>query len=393
LADSPTVYMQTIETPLSHIDPEAFFRATRRQLFHVKTGAIAGFGLTDEVPLRQFGVVSGLEIRIYGSITTGTTASPQFGYRWPYGILRGVRLSANGQNQLISVNGIALRALQMMTPTSEDRGVAHFVGAAAVTQGTLGFASENWGSITSGVTAETKGQNSGLTISTQYFFDLSFFVPIAFDQRYLTGALYASTASTAIGLSLDWANLADVLTVGAATATYSVNYSVHEIVYEIPVIEGHPVLPDLSAFHGLVTSRATGQTQLDNEFTLPGTSAGRMLERLYGSVWTGTAPGQPLPVNEANYGQLAWKYGGSGIPESVTTGRHLRYLNERQFNADIGAVWGYWCFDFANEWSLRDALNEGNYTDLRVLYNLVNAPTTPYAEITQETVFGAALSA
>ncbi len=388
--------MQGIETPLAHVEPDLFFKATRRQVFHIKTSPFQGFGLTDEVPLRQFGVVSGLEIRVSGSIQFGgTITGTLMSNRWPYGLLRGVRISANGQNQLISCNGIHLRALQMMTPTSEDRGVARNVRDVAVQNGTASFSSEDWG--TSG--ANLLGPGRTVPAIGTYTFDLSFFVPIAFDQRFLTGALYASTSSTAIGLSLDWENLGNLFTLGggATNPANLINYSVHEVVYEIPVVDGHPVLPDLSSFHGIVATRNTAMAQGDNEFTLPGTSAGRMLERVFFSVTSGTGNGPtgaaPLAINAANYGQIAWKYGGSGIPESVTTGQQLRYVNERQFNSDIGAVWGIACWDFANEWSLRDALNEGNYTDLRLLFNLANAPTGAFQEVVQETVFTAALAA
>lgn len=393
-AAQPTVMLQGIETPSASVDPTSFFANTRRLVFPMKSlTTIAGLGSSDPTQLRQTGVVAGLEVRVTGSfVFGGTITGTTMSYRWPYNLIRALRLSANGQANLINVNGLQLKARSMMMPDSQDRGVSQtFAATAGVTQGNLSLASEDWG--TSG--ANKLGPGVTVAATGTYTFDLSFYVPIAFDQKTLVGAIYAQTASTQLQLDIDWETQANLVTLGgsATLAAPVIQYQVTGIVYSIPNVGGRFVVPDLSSFHSLIGFRTSAIAQGDNEILLPGTGIGRQLMRCFFQVSTGTAPGVPLAMNATNYGQLAWRYGGNDTPESVPNGTVLRYLNERLYNCDVGRNWGIGCWDFANEWAFRDSVDEGATSDLRLLINLVSAPTTPFAEIVQETLFAAPVGA
>jgi hypothetical protein len=393
-AAQPTVMLQGIETPAASVDPQNFFANTRRLLFPMKAiTPIAGLGSSDPTQLRQTGIVAGLEVRVTGTLVfggtiTGTTMS----YRWPYNLIRGLRVSANGQANLINVNGLQLKARAVMQPDSQDRGVSQtFAATAAVTQGNLSLASEDWG--TSG--ANKLGPGVTVAATGTYTVDLSFFVPIAFDMKTLVGAIYAQTASTQLQLDIDWETQANLVTLGgsATLSTPALSYQVTGIVYSIPNVGGRFVVPDLSSFHSLIGFRTSAIAQGDNEILLPGTGIGRQLMRTYFQVYSGTAPGTPLAMTAANFGQIGWRYGGNDTPEIVPNGTVLRYLNERLYNSDIGRGWGFGSWDFANEWAFRDSVDEGTTSDLRLLINLVNAPTTPFAEVVQETLFAAPVGA
>jgi hypothetical protein len=390
----PTVMLQGIETPVASVDPESFFANTRRLLFPMKSiTPIAGLGSSDPVQLRQTGVIAGLEVRVTGSLVfSGTITGTTMSYRWPYNLIRALRVSANGQANLINVNGLQLKARAMMQPDSQDRGVSQTVGATAgVTQGNLSLASEDWG---------TSGANKlgpGVTVAAigTYTVDLSFFVPLAFDQKTLLGAIYAQTAATSLSLDIDWETQANLVTLGgsAILATPTLNYQVLGIVYSIPNVGGRFVVPDLSAFHSLIGWRSSAIAQGDNEILLPGTGIGRQLMRTYFQIYSGTAPGTPYAMNATNYGQIGWRYGGNDTPELVQNGTQLRYLNERLYNSDIGRSWGFGSWDFANEWAFRDSVDEGTTSDLRLLINLAVSPTTPFFEGVQETIFAAPVGA
>jgi hypothetical protein len=385
--------LQGIESPAASVDPESFFANTRRLLYPMRSlTTIAGLGSSDSTQLRQTGIVAGLEVRVTGSLVWGgTITGSSMSYRWPYNLIRSLRVSANGQANLVNCTGLALKALAVMQPDSQDRGVSRSFGSSTgVTQGTLSLASEDWG---------TSGSNllgPGVTVPATgtYTVDLSFYVPLAFDQKTLLGAIYAQTAATSLSLDIDWETQANLLTVGgSATLTSSLQYQVTGVVYSIPNVGGRFVVPDLSAFHSIIGGRFSAIAQGDNEILLPGTGIGRQLMRCFFQVYSGTAPGTPLAITAANFGQLAWRYGGNDTPETVSNGTQLRYLNERLYNSDIGGRWGVGCWDFANEWAFRDSVDEGATSDLRLLINLVNAPTSPYAEVVQETIFAAPVGA
>src|SRR4051794_31462839 len=99
----PVQVMQGIEVPATSVNPQAFFRATRRLSFQMKGGSYAGLGNTDNVPILQTGIISGVTIRFIGSLVVtlggGTCATTK---RWPYDLIRAVRLSANAQSNLVN---------------------------------------------------------------------------------------------------------------------------------------------------------------------------------------------------------------------------------------------------------------------------------------------------
>jgi hypothetical protein len=165
------------------------------------------------------------------------------------------------------------------------------------------------------------------------------------------------------------------------------------VVYTIPVVGDKAVVPDLSQFHQVAGFRTSALAQGDNLILLPGTGTGRKLMRVMGMVSTGAAPGTPLAVNAANYGAMGWQYGGNDTPEVFANGQQLRARNEQQWGIDAGRFWGIWGWDFVSEFAVRDIVDEGSTSDLRLLVNLVNAPTTPVAEIVQETLFAAPVGA
>jgi hypothetical protein len=392
LTPSAPLSIQGQSAPDVVVNPGAFYAATRRMRYPMKTlTTFAGFGGTDSVQLRQTGIVAALEIRVtgtmvFGGTITGTTMSN----RWPYNLASAVKLSANGQSQLINCNGLQLKALEFASNNDiNDRGVARTLTATAATQGTLSTAAEDWG---------TNGANQlgpGVTVGAigTYTVDLDFVVPVAADQISLVGAVFAQSAATNLTLDLQWETQANLLTLGgSATLVPNLQYQVTGVVYSIPNVGGQAVVPDLSQFHQVAGFRQAGQGAGDNEILLPGTGVGRKLMRVLFQTYTGATPA-PLPMTQANFGNLAWRYGGSDQPEGFPNGQALRYLNERQTSCDFGRFWGIGMWDFASQFALRDVVDESYTSDLRLLINLVNAPTTPFVEIVQETLFAAPVGA
>lgn len=408
MANEKIVTVQGIDVPASSIDRNLFFNLTRRQTRQARAlTTFAGMGSSDEFQLVHDGIVAALEIRVTGSIVGVGTAAVST-RRWPYDILRGVRFSANGQTNLINVSGGKLKALQNMYPDSSDSGVTP-VGGVAGTPARVGISGANPGFSVQVPTAlmsmgymaddaERWGFGSGCSAiaAGTYPIDLRFFVPVAYDQKTLEGAIFAQTEGTNLVLSLDWANSSDIFSTAFGTSTtFNVQYSVHEVYFDIPIVGGRRILPDgIAYFHQLIQTRATSAVaQGDNEFILPGAARGRKLMRVYSQFWNGATSTPVVPAdssNVQNYGALGWIYGGNQNPERYSTGTDLAAHMERIYNSDLASQWGFFSFDFANEWAFRDLVDLGSTNDLRLLMNLSTnvTVTSPLWEVVQQILVG-----
>jgi hypothetical protein len=371
-APAPTQIMQGIEVPTSSVNPKQFFAQTRRlNVLQKNLGAFAGLGNSDTISILQTGVLGGLMIQLTGSIVTSGTGTTATTGRWPYDLPKAVRFSANGQSNLINCHGGKLKAREIMHKGDlTDRGVVRGIGGASpgtqVNQGTMSLNTEAWG-IGSNVTAIANGT---------YPFELEWFVPVAFDQMTLTGAIFAQTSATDLALSIDWAPLSDLFVfTGNNTAVFTGALNIFSTLYTIPqAANGQIIIPDLSTFHSLIESRATGIALGDNEIRLAGQGVGKQLLRLYGQIWNGTTLA-PVPVNTTNYGNIQWKFGGQDIPETWNNGNAHAHVVEKLFDCDLATLQGIWCHDFASENAFRDSVDEATATELRFLVNLTNNVT------------------
>ncbi|MGH3180388.1 MAG: hypothetical protein ACRDOE_00535 [Streptosporangiaceae bacterium] len=386
-----TLTMQGIAVPASSVNPAEFFRRTRRLRFKNTTASsIQGFGNTDSFTLRQTGIIAALSVKVFGTLTValggGTCASTA---RWPYDLIKRLRVSANGQSNIVNASGAKLRAREFMAVGDlTDRGVSQGIGGAspgtATTQGTLSMASEAWG----------VGQNVTAIASSTPDVELHYIVPLAWDSVKLLGAIFAQTASTQLEIDIDWAPVTDLFTLtGAAAVTQAFSVFIEPIAFSIPEVGGQIVVPDLSVFHSFIQSNDfTAGSNVESEINLQGQGVGRQLMRVFWQLWNGAAPQAPLALTAANFpGNLGWRYGGNDTPEIYADGRVLRMSNEKLFSVDMGAQ-GFAVLDFASQWAFRDSVDEGTATNLRLVVNAA-ALTSPRLEITQETIFAGATGA
>lgn len=383
---APVQVMQGIEVPASSINPAQFFQLTRRLTIPEKTiAAYAGLGSTDIISILQTGVISGLMVHLTGTLTvtpgTGTVATTG---RWPYDLMRAGRFTANGQSNLINCHGGALKAREIMARGDlSDRGVTRGIGGASpgtqVAQGTLSLNSENWG----------VGSNVSAIAAGSYPVELEWYVPVAFDDVTLQGAIFAQTSATDLFLAIDWAQASDLFALtGNATVALAAGVKVSATLYTIPQApNGDIIIPDLSVFHSLIESRVQNMAQGDNEVRLAGQGVGKQLLRLYGRTWNGASPAA-LPVNDTNYGQMLWRFGGNDTPEVYTSGNAMAHATEKRYNCDMGSLGGWWSWDWCKENAFRDSIDEATATELRYIANLTAnvTPNNCFGEYIQETV-------
>jgi hypothetical protein len=382
-SNAPARYMQGIAVPASSVNPGEFFARTRRRVQKEQSRTFAGLGQSDVFELKKTDILAGLIIRLDGSVVStpggGSVATTA---RWPYDLIRKARFTANGQSNIINLSGLKMKAHEFMARGDlNDRGVAQSINGATVTQGTLSQASESWG-VGSRATAIAAGT---------YDLDVSWFVPIAEDQVDLAGAIFAQTSSTDLTLNIDWATPADLFVLtGGATAAVNATVQVTAVRYSVPLgADGQIVVPDLSVFHSVIETRHTDIASGENEKRLVGQGAGKTLLRTFSQLWNGAGVGAPVPVNEDNFGTLAWRFSGNETPDEYPDGQVLRYFNERNYGVDIGGVWGFWAHDFALENAFRDAVDLGTTSEWRQVVNVLPSVTltNPGLEVVAETIF------
>ncbi|MEV4557792.1 hypothetical protein AB0K51_12420 [Kitasatospora sp. NPDC049285] len=381
----PVRYMQGIAVPSESVRPPEFFARTRRKTFSEGSQAWGGFGTQNTWELKKSDIISSAIIRFTGSLVvtpgSGTVASTS---RWPYDMLKAVRFTANGASNVINASGLKLKAREFMKKSDfTDRGVPQTVTGASVQNGTFSSASESWG----------VGSNTSALANGTYNVDLYWIVPIAEDEIDLAGAIFAATSSTDLTIQVDSELASNLFTLtGNGAVALTGTMQVTTVKYSVPIgSDGQIVVPDLSLFHSFIQSRTTQLGNGEIESRLIGQGAGKTMLRTLFQTWNGAGVGSPLQMNATNYGKIAWRYGSNETPDEYLTGSHLRFVNERMYNTDVGGVWGVGCIDFANENAFRDAVDMGTTSDLRLVTTYQSGLTLTNAalEYVQETIFQA----
>jgi hypothetical protein len=382
--------VQGVPSPRVTVNPDIYYLATRRMRYPMRSRvASSGPGVTDSVTLRKTGVVSALEVRVTGTLVFGgTITGTSMTYEWPLNIIQEFRLSANGQANLMRCRGITLRALEFtMNPRLDDSGLSGTFGSTAVTSGTLKLPCDDWGS------SSPNFLNPGATVAATgtYTVDITYWIPVAADAVTLLGSIFAQSEATNLTAEILWATNAQLATLGgSATLVQNLSWQVQGVVYSIPQVNGEFVVPDLSQFHQVAEVQYTGLSSGTNQALLTGTGAGRKLLRVLFQTVSSAAP---LAVTDANYTLLDWAYGGNDVPETYSNGGQLRAKNVREFGVDLGANWGIGVWDFASQFALRDVVDEGATSDLRLELGLANTPTNGVAKVAAETLFAAPVGA
>jgi hypothetical protein len=377
------IAMQGIAIPAAVVDPAAFRRRTRRHIQQEKKISFTlGQSTQDIISLRKSDILTEINLHITGSLTitpgTGSVASTA---EWPYNLIKKVSFSANGASSLIAARGWTLRAREIAKDEGlSDRGNVQTVGGVSRNNGTLSLGCEAWG----------VGSNStGLGAQTVPV-DLVLTIPVAEDQFDLSGAIFLQTSSAELSVVLDWANLTDLFTLaGNGAATFSGNVEVVTTKFEIPTENGAIIVPDLSLFHSLVETSTPVLAVGENETIVVGQGAGKYVLRV---IYQHYSAGSPVPMTSANFGLQAWRYGTAETPDQWPNGSMLRIAMERAYNSDLGGVLGYGVHEFAKA-GFRDLVDMGVTSDLRLVSNVVNAPTNGKLWYAVESVYSSGKAA
>jgi hypothetical protein len=162
--------------------------------------------------------------------------------------------------------------------------------------------------------------------------------------------------------------------------------------------KGGMFLPNLSAFHSFIGSRAPNAIAAgNNEIVLAGQGVGRQLMRVFFRIQNGTPPVPLLPITAGsgetpNLTSPYWRYGTNTTPETWLDGQDLRYIMERSYGVDLAAFAGYLAIDFDRTWAFRDSVDEGSATELRFGVTIASGVslTSPFCEYFQDVILAGA---
>ncbi len=354
--------LQNIPAQPFIVDPAAFFQMTRKQVINAGGAhALADPGGTITRQLLQAGIVSKLHITFVGSLNVATAAVTT-GANWPYGFLDPFKLSANGQNDLISCDGVDLHALRFARFPAYDERVDDFPGSV--------------------------GGGDSVAIG-DHDLHLTWEVPIAMDDTSLIGSLFAQSAATSLSVTLGTATLADLFSANPANATFTGDWYITETLFDVPIdAEGQMVTPDLSRLHGF-QALDTSFTQVGEVRTALIRSSGQ-LSRLFLSVKDAThsrLQALPSAADADSIDQVRLEYGAGQRPLVYNPAATLLSVNNQHYGAVL--PYDYLAFDFVRENPPRDVILMQGVTELAVVPT-VNAAATITAGVVravQETLF------
>lgn len=343
------------------IAPERFFQLTERNEMPLNQIKPTSFATSFQARINNVGIISGILLDVTGTVScTIGGGSLTATANWPWNLIKRIIVSANGQNELIAVEGMDLRA----------RHLRIFRNATDNT-------SSSSGTITTGANAVT----------------LMLFIPFAHDETTLIGSLYAQSDETYLNLELTTAAASDVITAagGATIDSVSLTVTPHLVFYEIPMVsDGNRsviVLPDLSQLHSL--------NYVDNPFSNTGDVATRLLRSagqllcVYLRLDSGTAGLSPW----SDLDEVRWEYAGNQRPRRFNPVRPLRFKMNGDYNGDVNPrAQHYAVLDFEVDNPMRDVVYPKGVIDLQVVTAVKTGTTLSNAKVhlVAETLYGGA---
>lgn len=370
------------------IDPNSFFSLTERNDLPLTPQAFPGFGSFFEQRLNNVGILAGITLTFEGTLTSVGAAAYAPTHRWPYGLLTNVQINANGQNNLIAVDGMDLKARERRV----FRNAPDLIDTAPTVAGSAPL---------------------GAAGSAQV--RLTWQIPVSHDDTTLIGSIFAQSDESYLSMRLSFASQPAaasgdlfVYTAGTSIALTGTIYPTLTF-YEIPIGPGakggsEVILPDLSMLHGMVAVNQGIVGVGDTVASLLRT-AGQLL-----CVYTRLDNGansldvlDPLVLQDYRL-----RYGGNQIPREYAHAA-LGYKNQRDYDGPVSAALcrgtanspfshlfiapRYLVLDLEVDNPLRDVILPKGVIDLQQIFTIANGVTInagAQAHQVEEILFGGA---
>lgn len=332
------------------MDSGLFFENTERNDVPQQVVAYPGFGGAPiDIRIANVGVLSGIQVIVEGTLKTSGakgTITPTF--RWPWGLLAGTAVNANGQTSLIAPTGLDMRA-------RHSRIYRNPIDP-----------------ITTAPSVDERGNPTLKEIKTGEEFPvfLIYEVPIVHDWFTLTGSFFAQSDQIYLSLHLTTPAASElfVTTEEAKVEFTKANIRLTNTFFDVPYAptnQGRKVLvPDLQWLHGFIATDLAFANTGDVPVPLIRTS-GELLA-FYSYIRNG---GNAI-VKPSALTNLRMEYGANRIPRNYEPPQHLLYKNADDYNGLILPEVGYFVLDFEADNPSRDLVFPKGVTELKVTPNI-----------------------
>jgi hypothetical protein len=343
-------------------NPALFAQLTERQEMPQTSVAIKGLGKSQRLLLEKVGVVARIRLLITCSFTPKEEEKATVLPGFPFKLIREIALQANGVTGIIDCAGVVLHQRRMRI----YRNPVSAIFKAPV------------------VGAKLKKES----IKVKFVVE----IPIAHDMMSLIGSLLAQNEETGLSLKINWASEEEIIGGAGGIEKFEGEVEWASTVFSIgSTVVGKDevtVLPDLSAFHGLVQS----------ETPLVGTGERRAeLIRTAGQLLCYTATvlnkaGGAVELAPEEWSTFKLEYGGNKDPLVWTPATVLLEENADDYDGAL-VVQGmhFLAIDNEKDNPARDMIIPESLTELRAIIGVPAGFVAENAIIltTQETLYPA----
>jgi hypothetical protein len=353
-------------------DPVLFASLTERQAMPQTPQAIAGLSKKQRLLVEKVGVLSRVRLTVKCKFKTAVGQEPVANVGFPQKLLQEIALQSNGVTGIIDCSGPTLKQRSNRVYRNPVSAVSKWTGKSAA-----------------GGAAEV-----GVALKASETFEVAFVleVPVAHDMQSLIGSLLAQNEETQLSFLLSWASEEELVHGGKIEAFEG------EVLWDTTVFsigstvvgkQEKTVLPDLSAFHGLLENStnlvATGTQKAELVRT-----AGQLL--CYTAAIVNKAGGQ-VQLSPAEWTAFKIEYGGNKDP-LAWAGPPITLLEENAEDYDGALTVGgltYLAVDLERDNTMRDLIVPESLTELKAVFGIPAAFVPEGAQIrtSQETLYPA----
>lgn len=342
--------------------PELFARLTERQEMPQVSAKIPGFASEQKLTIEKVGVVSRIRLLVEATFETKAAEEPTLPAGFPWKLIKKISIEANGVTGIISCSGPALEQRRRRVYRNPVKAIK-----------------------------PVKVGGEKLAAATKYTVQFAVEIPIAHDMLSLIGSLLAQNEETQLSVDIVWCSEAEVAAaakfVKGLEGTVKWSSTVFSIGSTTIGKEQVTVLPDLSAFHGLIEKSvpAVAKGEQKTELTR---NAGQLL--CYVATLL-NKPGAVESVSPETWTTFFLEYGGNKKPR-VFNPLELWEQNADDYDGPV-TVEGQHNLIVDNEIDnpTRDMIFPMSLTELRAVVGIAAATVLEEAQIvtSQETLYPA----
>lgn len=343
-------------------NPGLFAQLTERQEMPQTVQAIKGLAKSQRLNLEKVGVVSRVRLLVKGSFTPKDEKIQEMLPGFPFKVIRELALQANGVTGIIDVNGMVLHQRRMRVFRNP-------------------------------ISAIFKSPVIGEKLKKESIkFEFVLEVPIAHDMNSLIGSLLAQNEETGLSIQITWASEEEIVKAGTGIEKFEGEVEWSTTVFSIgSTVVGKDevtVLPDLSAFHGLVQAE-TPLVGTGNRKAVLIRTAGQLL--CYTATILNKAGGQ-VELSPAEWTTFRLEYGGNKDPLVWTPASQLLEDNADDYDGAL-VVQGvhFLAIDNEKDNPARDMIIPESLTELQSLIGVPAGfvPENAIILTSQETLYPA----